>query len=70
MSKAFSKKIEPKCEYCVHGRPCKNTDLVVCKKRGVVNDDESCSSFKYDPILRTPQEILIVPQLSKEDFEI
>ena len=70
MSKIFAKKHEPKCEYCVHAKPCKNTNLVVCKKRGVMENTKSCSSFKYDPILRTPDEILTIPSYKKEEFQI
>lgn len=70
MSKAFNKNITPRCEYCARGLVAKNTDFVICEKKGIAQRGDSCSAFKYDPISRTPQSIQVIEKFSKEDFEI
>jgi len=62
--------IMPKCIYCGRGRRCKDTDLVVCPKRGIVNIEDNCRSFKYDPLKRCPEQMKKSKQYSPEDFKI
>jgi len=62
--------IMPKCIYCSRGKRCKNTDLVVCPKHGIVNIDDKCRSFKYDPLKRCPELMKKPKQYSLEDFKI
>lgn len=57
----FTKKIEPRCAYCLRGKSI-NPDTILCKKRGISQPDFSCSSFRYDPLKRVP------PRPASPDF--
>lgn len=70
MARIFSKSHQPQCGYCLHGKPCRSTDRVVCTKKGVVNRLDSCSRFRYDPIGRIPQPIPLVEKHEKSEFEL
>ena len=49
----FRKKQPKFCCYCTHG-----TDIadgqVLCVKRGIRNQEDSCMKFSYDPCKRIP----------------
>ena len=65
----FKNKIEPSCSYCKFGKVDSN-EKVYCHKKGIKNIDESCKSFKYDPLKRVPKKIVLSSEYSKKDFEI
>lgn len=54
MRKLFSKSIEPRCTYCVHGTPLSGGDTLTCQKHGVVHGTDACRKFQYDPLRRIP----------------
>lgn len=49
----FRKTIDKMCAYCVHSGKL-NEEKCLCIKKGVVDPDDSCRKFKYDPLKRTP----------------
>lgn len=49
----FRKKIESSCSYCVHGSLL-DDGTVLCSKRGLRQETESCRRFRYDPCKRVP----------------
>ncbi len=49
----FSKKIEPRCQYCEFGKML-NDQKVVCIKKGVMSPTSHCRKFRYDPLKRLP----------------
>lgn len=67
----FQKKIEPRCVYCVHGRPL-GDEQIVCPKKGVMAAGSHCRSFKYDPLKRVPPRPakLAGSGLTEEDFKL
>lgn len=67
----FRKHIDPRCAYCAHGSTISETQ-VICIKRGVVQAEDRCGSFRYDPLRRTPQRPVDLPteKLRAEDFEV
>lgn len=67
----FRKDIEPHCAYCVRGKKI-SEDKVVCHKHGVVSAQDSCRSFRYDPLKRVPPRPAVLPtnKLRPEDFEV
>jgi len=67
--KLFKNKIEPSCSYCKFGR-ADSSEKVFCQKKGIKSLDESCKSFKYDPLKRVPNKIILNSEYSKKDFEI
>ena len=66
-SKIFNVKANKKCCNCSHSRQISDS-VLICKKRGVINKDDRCRAFKYDPLKREPTLPLDSPKFSKEDF--
>ncbi|MGN0468390.1 MAG: hypothetical protein ACI4GY_06680 [Acutalibacteraceae bacterium] len=62
--------IEPKCEYCQRAFLSKETGALYCEKKGVVESDDSCKKFKYDPLKRVPRKIKISCDFDEDDFKI
>ena len=67
--KLFQKKIEPRCAYCVYGRPMGELQ-VACEKKGVMSAASSCRKFRNDPLKRTPPRPVKpeFSELKQEDF--
>ncbi len=59
----FRKNIEPRCAYCAQSRPL-DENAVLCRKKGPMPVTESCRSFRYDPLRRTPPK----PAVLKDNF--
>ncbi len=66
----FNKKLEKRCEYCVHGTRLQFENEIICKKHGVTATDDRCGKYKYDPLKRIPQRVKIVNDFNEEDFKI
>ena len=67
----FSKTIEPRCAYCQRGKTI-DEETVLCKKRGVMAAEDSCRSYRYDPLKRTPPRLSVpdFSRLKEEDFTL
>ncbi|MBQ0038670.1 MAG: hypothetical protein KBS74_08395 [Clostridiales bacterium] len=67
----FRKGIDPRCIYCARGARI-NDEQMLCAKRGIVQVEHHCSSFRYDPLKRVPSRpiVLHTENLQKEDFEL
>ena len=52
--KYFGKAIEPKCEYCEHGKRSSDGNKVLCTKKGMVDAGYHCPKFTYSPLKRIP----------------
>ena len=63
----FRKKIQRSCNYCSNGTRL-NDGSVLCMRRGIVSQDDSCRKFKYDPCKRVPVKQK-APDFSKYDGE-
>jgi len=61
--KYFGKTIEPKCEYCEHGKRSSDGNKVLCPKKGMVDANSRCPKFVYSPLKRIP-----VKQLERVGF--
>lgn len=68
--KAFNKKLQKRCEYCVFGNLLENSNDVACKKKGITAKDDRCRHYKYDPLKRKPASLKISDNYKPEDFEI
>ena len=67
----FNKKAhEPQCAQCEHGKYFEGDGDILCKKFGIVQPEDFCKKFKYDPLKRSPAKINIKTDFKKEDFEI
>lgn len=67
----FRKKIERSCSYCTHGTKI-DDELVLCTKKGVVSQNNSCWKFKYDPTKRIPvkAKALDFTKYDEEDYTL
>ena len=71
MRNPFRKDIEPRCAYCAHGSAV-NEREVACSRRGVVDGNDHCRHFRYDPLRRVPpRHASLDPKAhSPEDFSL
>ncbi|MCQ2476827.1 MAG: hypothetical protein MJ125_03230 [Clostridia bacterium] len=60
----------PKCEYCQKGKVSPDGETVLCKKKGIVERDFSCRSYKYDVLKRKPLRRPVLEDINPQDFEI
>lgn len=57
----FRKKHPRACCYCIHGTKL-GDEQILCAKRGIKAEDDSCRKFFYDPCKRIP------PKSKSPDF--
>lgn len=69
--KLFRKDIDPHCAYCGRGQQI-NEREVACVKRGIVQVEDHCRAFRYDPLKRVPPRpvSLDVETLKESDFSL
>lgn len=67
----FRKKIARSCRYCLHGTALEG-DVVLCTKRGVVERENGCRKFSYDPCKRIPvkPKALNFERFANDDFSL
>ena len=63
-------KYPARCEYCAHGRKSADDGIVLCVKKGVVETDDSCRSYKYDVLKRKPLKKPSIEEADPSDFEL
>ena len=68
--KLFGKKIDPQCEYCAKGKLTSDKTMVLCAHHGIMQKYHHCRKFEYNPLLREPKIAPLLPQFSKDEFEI
>ena len=69
MRNPFRKDSEPRCAYCAHGSAV-NEREVACSRRGVVDGNDHCRHFRYDPLRRVPRRRPQLPTFSPDDFKL
>lgn len=68
--KLLGSDIEPKCQYCLSGTAVTDSDTVLCPKKGVLDKNDSCRKFIYDPLKRIPQQAAEMLSFSADDFSL
>lgn len=59
------------CQYCENGTLSFDDSAVLCEKKGIVDPEDCCKKFVYDPLKRVPLEMkLSFEQYSPEDFSL
>jgi len=66
--KLFGKRIPPACKYCEYGSL--DGEKVLCKKRGPVDPEGRCRSYRYAPLRRIPKRAAPLPAYTEEDFRL
>ena len=66
----FRKDIDPMCIYCMYCDE-KNDTFTCIKKNKIVEPDDHCRRFKYDPLRRVPlAPATFVSNFEDQDFKI
>lgn len=67
----FRKKIEKSCGYCEHGARMDDGNII-CSKRGICSEHDSCRCFRYDPCKRIPfkAKAMDFSQFQDSDFSL
>lgn len=71
MKKSILNKDIPKsCNHCFFGKKSTALNLILCKFRGPVSEENFCGKYKYDPLKRIPKTTNKLPTFSAEDFSL
>jgi len=70
MASVFNKKLTKACKYCRYARGLNFTKGIICIKKGISEPDAYCRYYKYDPLKRQPERIILKNDFSKDDFTI
>ena len=70
MAKKLFNKPEKRCRDCLHGTLADDGSAVFCVKKGITEPDDRCRAFVYDPLAREPVLPRMLPEHSKEEFEL
>jgi len=67
----FNRDVKPSCAYCRFGAAM-GCDEFACLKRGIMNSEGFCSSFRYEPTKRVPEALprLMESGYTAEDFSL
>lgn len=67
----FRKNMEPRCAYCQRGHQI-NEREVACVKKGIMQLEDHCGAFRYDPLKRVPPRpaTLDTQKLNEADFSL
>ena len=59
-----------KCSSCFYGRSTKDRTEVLCEKKGIVDPENRCRHYKYDPLKRVPEKTVIDTNFTADDFKL
>lgn len=67
----FRKKMERSCAYCAHGARLEDGQIL-CTKKGMKTEENSCFRFRYDPCKRIPKraKAMDFSRYDQEDFSL
>ncbi len=69
--KIIDKKKYPEiCLNCFYGRIPKDKESILCEKKGIVDPNGKCHSYRYDPLKRRPERVVIDSDFKEEDFKL
>ena len=62
---------EPMCLFCEKAHKIEGSCMVMCEKKGAVDEEYCCKKFKYNLLARIPKRRASIDfsKYSKEDFE-
>lgn len=68
--KLFGNNILSSCDYCKNFKLDENNNHT-CSQKSTIDDDNKCSKFSYDPLMRVPVTRSIrLPEYKPEDFKL
>lgn len=69
VTKLFGNSIQPSCEYCSRNTT-PNGEEPTCAFLQHMDENEDCTYFAYDPLLRKPKVLPPLKQYREEDFTL
>ena len=66
----FNKKIPKNCSYCANARKSKALNIIFCKFKGPVFENNCCGKYVYDPLKRVPRQTQPIGKFTIEDFDL
>ena len=66
----FGNRVPPACEYCEFAFPAGRKEFRVCRKKGIVQVDDACRHYRYDPLARVPRRPLELETFEAEEFSL
>ncbi len=66
----MSKGIAKECKICVVGRMSPDGMSILCPKKGIMNPEDRCFHFKYDPLKRVPKKKPKLQEHSADEFSL
>ena len=70
MDEALREERPARCGWCARGIPADDGGVVLCAKKGVMDPDDCCPRYRYDPLRRTPAARPALPRLEEKDFQL
>ena len=58
------------CAYCAFGNTVEGDKDVLCVRNGVMQPNDCCGKYIYDPLKRKPLRQTISSDYSEEDFKL
>ena len=68
--KLFNKSVVKKCDVCKYSTLSEDGESVLCVKKGILDRDDICRKFVYDPLKREPQKKAKLPEYSAAEFKL
>ena len=62
--------IEKICRFCESASDIADESTVLCCKKGVVSENGSCRSFRYDPLKRVPHRNTALTDFDPDDMKL
>ena len=66
--KKKNEELEKLCKYCERAQELSDENLMLCPKYGVVEADNDCRRFVYDPLKRRPAKPVKLEDAGLEDL--
>lgn len=67
--KLFRQKIDPACQYCAYASPVTQERVNCSRKKKLMECNEKCYHFQYDPLKRVPSKAKALDFSQYEDCD-
>ena len=65
-----AKNYPPCCAHCAKGFTVEGDTQVLCSRNGVMQPDDKCGKYVYDPLKRKPLRQTLAADYTPEDFSL
>ena len=68
--KLFGNECYQSCEFCAKAKPSADEKILYCSRKGIVQPENKCWRFSYDPLRRKPRTLPDLPSFDPEEFSL